>query len=385
MESDSELSGYSDNTFYFALIGAVLLLAFAGGFVYWRYGMADKTSSPSSVPSQVEHSAVYQSLGIAPLPSSIEKLPQIRGPLDRLNREPCYKDAIADLADHLIKVGYPREAATSLRSFVQRCKNSEGLLRIAYSALESLSDYRGALEVADQLVQAYPANGTFLYWRGTAYDQLGDSARALLDYINTAQLVADPKHINGDVFYDASRMYAKLGRYCDAITPIETYISLDPANRRTPQTTSIISEYADQGKCDRQYASGTARVPILGATGVHSLTVVVNGVAGNLILDTGATFVSVTPQFASKARIDTEPDNQVIMKTVGGTALADIGYAAKIAVGKAEASGVVVAVHRGSAKPFGDGLDGLLGMSFLARFQLNISPTAIELTPIPLR
>lgn len=73
------------------------------------------------------------------------------------------------------------------------------------------------------------------------------------------------------------------------------------------------------------------------------------------------------------------------MKTVGSTALADIGYAAKIAVGKAEASGVVVVVHRDGSEPFGDGVDGLLGMSFLARFQLNISPTTIELTPIPLR
>jgi clan AA aspartic protease (TIGR02281 family) len=124
---------------------------------------------------------------------------------------------------------------------------------------------------------------------------------------------------------------------------------------------------------------------IPGQSNVHFLRVLVNTVDGNFVLDTGATFVGVTSQFASKARINTEPGNQVIMKTVGGTALADIGYAAKIAVGKAEASGVVVAVHRDGAKPFGDGVDGLLGMSFLARFQLNISPTAIELTPIPLR
>lgn len=109
-----------------------------------------------------------------------------------------------------------------------------------------------------------------------------------------------------------------------------------------------------------------------------------NGVEGNFILDTGATFVSVTSQFASKARIRTELSNQVVMKTVGGTALADVGYAAKVAVGKAEGSGVVVAVQT-DPKPFGDRVDGLLGMSFLARFQLNISPTVIELTPIPLR
>jgi tetratricopeptide (TPR) repeat protein len=247
MKSDSQLSGYSDNTFYIALAGAVLLLALAAGFVYWRY-----------IPAPVDYTAVYQSLGIAPLPSGVEALSQIQRPLDQLNREPCYKDAIGDLAEALIKVGYPRESATSVRSFVKRCKDSEGLLRIAYSVLERISDYEGALEVADQLVKAYPARGTFRYWRATAYDHLDDFSHALTDYLNTVQLDNDPKDLVGDVFFNASRMYAGLGRLCDAIMPMETYISFDPVSRRNPQTTKIIADYAEKGNCDIGYATGAA-------------------------------------------------------------------------------------------------------------------------------
>jgi hypothetical protein len=44
-----------------------------------------------------------------------------------------------------------------------------------------------------------------------------------------------------------------------------------------------------------------------------------------------------------------------------------------------------VAVIRGAADPFGAKLDGLLGMSFLARFTVNVSQNSIELTAIPLR
>jgi aspartyl protease family protein len=164
------------------------------------------------------------------------------------------------------------------------------------------------------------------------------------------------------------------------------YISLDPAERRTPQTTKIISDYAKQGNCDKRYATGTTRVPFVGGSAVRTLTVVVNGVAGNLILDTGATFVSITSQFALKAKVATEPGkNQVIMKTVGGKALDEIGYANSVSVGKAEAKGVVIAVHRDDSNPFGNRVDGLLGMSFLSRFNIKLSPTAIELTAIPLR
>ena len=111
-----------------------------------------------------------------------------------------------------------------------------------------------------------------------------------------------------------------------------------------------------------------------------------NGVAGNFILDTGATFVSITSQFAFKAKVATEPGkNQVIMKTVGGKALAEIGYANSVSVGKAEALGVVTAVHRDDSNPFENRVDGLLGMSFLSRFNIKLSPTAIELNAIPLR
>ena len=101
----------------------------------------------------------------------------------------------------------------------------------------------------------------------------------MLDYMNTVQLFGDPKIIFGEVFYKWSRTYAALGRYCDAISPIEMYISLDPANRRTPQTVKIISDYAEKGNCNNRYATGTARVSFAGPLDVRTLTVVVNGVA----------------------------------------------------------------------------------------------------------
>jgi clan AA aspartic protease (TIGR02281 family) len=173
--------------------------------------------------------------------------------------------------------------------------------------------------------------------------------------------------------------------YCDAISPIEMYISLDPAKRRTPQTTKIISDYAERGDCDKRYATGTARVPFAVGLSVRRLSVVVNNVAGTLILDTGATFVSITSRFALKAGVATESDNQVIMKTVGGKSLADVGYANSISVGKAAAFGVVTAVMREDGDPFGNGVDGLLGMSFLSRFNVRLSPTEVEMSATPLR
>jgi clan AA aspartic protease (TIGR02281 family) len=216
------------------------------------------------------------------------------------------------------------------------------------------------------------------------HDQLSDYPNALNDYINTVQLEVEPKQLVGDVYYNNSRMYAALQRYCDAITPIETYISFDPAQRRNSQTMRIIADYAEKGHCDAHYASGTGRVPLMGNDRVHTLAVAVNGIMGSFVLDTGASCVSVTRAFAMKARLALEAGSQVVMKTVSGITKADIANADKVAVGQAQAQGVVVAVLP-MEDPLGNNLDGLLGMSFLARFSLNVSQSGIELKALPLQ
>jgi aspartyl protease family protein len=343
---------------------------------YW-YGFLQKPS----------YSKVYQQLGISDMPLALEAQPAVQTSLDQLSHEPCYRNAIVDLADALLDAGYPRDADTSLTNFAQRCGASDELLYRRYKALFRASDFPGAARIAGDLVNSNPANAQVRYWRGNAYEQLGNFSNALTDYINSIQLLGEPASVDIDNFYDVSRMYAALKRYCDAITPIETFISFDPSTRRTTQSTRLIAEYVEKGGCDARYANGSARVSRMafsGATGPNTLVVLVNGVSGNFVLDTGATYVAVTPDFASRAKLKLETKNQLAITTVGGSALADLGYASTISVGKAQAQGVPVAVIQGASDPFGARLDGLLGMSFLARFSVSVSQNTIELTAIPL-
>jgi tetratricopeptide (TPR) repeat protein len=378
--------------FPITVIVIVLVFVLVGGFGYWYYASQKLNHIAKDAPRQIpsnfktpapEFEAVYAQLGIQPLPSTVERQEQVEARLSQLNREPCYRDAVVNLARALLKNGYPRESATSLRSFVKRCGGVEEILPLAYDGLRRISDFSGALEVAKQLVDAAPASATFRYWRALAYAETGNAELALPDYMNSMELFSNPKNESGHFFYEWSRIYTALGRYCDAITPIEMYVSLDPIHRRTPQTTKVISEYAEKGNCDTRYAVGSARVAFARTADVRTLTVLLNGVAGNLIFDTGASFVAITSGFASRAKVAIEPGSQLTAKTVGGVAFAEVGYADSIRVGKAEALGVTVAVHRDN--PFGNRVDGLLGMSFLSRFHVTLSPTGIELTAIPLR
>ena len=351
----------------------VVIAALGCGWAYWYYAS-----------TKASYAGVYAELGIAPLPIAAELQPQVRNRLEQLGREPCYRAAISGLSQALLAAGYPRESATTVLGFVQRCPGSDDLLAFAYGSLIQVGDFAQALRIADQLVKAFPARSDFHYLRARASDRLNDFAGALSDYANTVQLAGNPKNLVVDVFYNMSRMYAEMGRYCDAITPIETYISFDPAKRRTLQTTRIITDYAQKGACETHYSHGLAHVSFLGSTGVHILPVTVNGVPGKFVLDTGATYVSVTSEFAAKAKVNIEPGNQLTMQTASGTVPAVVGYANSVTLDRAEAQGVALAVMQGRSDPFGNRMDGLLGMSFLARFKMDLSQDGLTLTSIPL-
>jgi clan AA aspartic protease (TIGR02281 family) len=336
----------------------------------------------------LQYSNVYRQLGLSDLPSGLAAEPTVRSRLDQLSHEPCYKDAIISLSNILLDAGYPRDANTILVSFSQRCGDADEVLLQRYRALRLANDHSGAARIADKLVQSYPEDPDIRYSRGATYEELKDFQRALDDYTAAVQLLGKPASIDINNFYDISRMYAATKRYCDAITPLETYISFDPANRRTGQLSKLIAEYAQKGNCATHYASGSAvifRVPLAGEPGSNTLAVIVNGTPGNFLLDTGATLVSVTADFASRAKLNIEVGDPIPVTTVGGVTIADVGYANTMSVGRAQAQGVTVAVIRGSTDPFGDHLDGLLGMSFLARFKVSLSQDKIELGALPLQ
>ena len=134
-------AGYANRIFPITLSVIVLVLVLGGGFGYWYYASQKLNHIAKDAPRQVpsdfktsapEFEAVYAQLGIQPLPSTVERQQQVQARLSQLSREPCYKDAVVDLARALLKNGYPRESATSLRSFAKRCGGVEEILPLAY-------------------------------------------------------------------------------------------------------------------------------------------------------------------------------------------------------------------------------------------------------------
>ncbi|WP_426614800.1 aspartyl protease family protein [Bradyrhizobium sp. McL0616] len=321
--------------------------------------------------------AVYARIGALPLTAARD--PSVWVKLEELKREPCDQKSINDLALLLDKLGYRRQAADGLYKFVMNCGAPITALHRSIDIYLKLTDYPRAVEVADEFMRRAPTNHDAHYLRGVALEGLEDYHRALADYSDAIELYgADKKSISSRVFLRMAGAYAALKQFCEATAPINLWVALDPATRDTSQTRKIIADYESQGHCVETTGFRKESFPLRGQKNVITVKAAINGVSGLFILDTGASYVSVKSAFASRAKISDAGASEITLMTANGQSKAKLSRADKVALGKLEAINVPVAIQTTDDKSYGAGVDGLLGMSFLSRFEVQMAGGFIE-------
>ncbi len=327
-------------------------------------------------PDQV-FEAVYARIGA--LPAQAARDPSVWLKLEQLKREPCDQKSIGDLAQLLDKLGYRRQAADGLYKFVLNCGAPLMALNRSVSIFLRLTDYPKAVEVADEYVRRAPSDQSAHYVRGLALEGAGDYRRALSDYSDTIELYnGDKRTISSSVFLHMAASYAALKQFCEAAAPINRWVAFDPATRDTSKTQRMIADYEQQGNCVSSTEFRKESFPVHGQKNVVTVKAEINGVRGLFILDTGASYVSVRSGFAGKAKIPDANTNEITMITANGQTRAKLSKADKIVLGRLEAANVPVAIQNVDEKSYGPGIDGLLGMSFLSRFDVQMTGGAIE-------
>ncbi|HQU28999.1 MAG: retroviral-like aspartic protease family protein [Nitrospira sp.] len=106
--------------------------------------------------------------------------------------------------------------------------------------------------------------------------------------------------------------------------------------------------------------------------------------SAQLIVDTGATFTTISEDLAFDAGIGHAPGKSGIqLFTAGGNVQAEMALAKKIRVGNAGRKNVQVVIHTIPNLP--EGIDGLLGLSFFDRFLVHLDQSAQQLHLTPKR
>jgi clan AA aspartic protease (TIGR02281 family) len=115
----------------------------------------------------------------------------------------------------------------------------------------------------------------------------------------------------------------------------------------------------------------TVRIPLQRRGGVVLLPVRINGKeAGAVILDTGASFTSISVAAAAQLGIRPSGAGSVRLITANGAVQAPLAILEEVEIGGAVAQHVPAVIHELPGLP--PGVVGLLGMSFLDRFQVNL-------------
>jgi clan AA aspartic protease (TIGR02281 family) len=314
------------------------------------------------------------------LPANVSGSDPVRQFLGQLNRERCDQQAIADLGKALETAGYRREASTALVRYSETCGGHPRSLRSAVTILLRLSDYDAAATVASKAVELEPFVSAGYLQRGLAYERGGLLQKAIDDYTTAIEMFGDKQKIPSASYFGLARSYDKLGQPCDAVLPIETWVSLNPTQNDTSQTQAMIATYRSKGKCENGTTPGEEVFAVSRPNNVVKLPVSINGTRGLFILDTGATFVSLRNSFAQKAKVQIDPDSIVKLNTANGSSTAKRGRAATIQLRSLQAKDVPIVIQDDAKGAFGEGVDGLLGMSFLSRFKLTVDARNVRIS-----
>jgi aspartyl protease family protein len=96
---------------------------------------------------------------------------------------------------------------------------------------------------------------------------------------------------------------------------------------------------------------------------------------GNFVVDTGASYVALSDAYAKQLGLDL-PATSVLIHTAGGIQSGRVLTLDSVRVEGLEATRVLAVV----LPEISPGVDGLLGLSFLGRFDLHQSASALELS-----
>ena len=271
------------------------------------------------------------------------------------------------------EAGFIRLAAKLSADQYEKCAKELNFLALSSDYYEELGEHSKALEIINRAIELGPASANYRFERAKIYEAMGNFEKALLDQISTLDLLGRGEEIGGQQFYEVAKMYASLKRFCEAATPLETYISYKYAERSSdPQIIRLINEYRSKGNCKQSAKKDSTIVAAKDSGGVYLVQAKLNNVTGIFVLDPGASMVAVTKSFANKARISTNAEDKVSLQTANGMTEGLLATANSVQVGNAYSTSVPVVVQDDATLGNSDNVVGLLGMSFLSRFIVEI-------------
>lgn len=275
-----------------------------------------------------------------------------------MSRSPCDRSYAIKLGEALNAAGDHHGAARFVDEHLAQCGKYGRILWVKVAAHEDLGQWDKVVEVTSDLVAEKPRDSDFWWWRGRAFQNLGNKERAAVDFRHSVAQDANSYGASG-----FARLVEKESP-CEGAFALRSYL-----NRATD-----LADWAEgelmrlylAGDCDRLNGRGKVVLRPRAGSPLFETRARVAGAEGSFAVIPDVAFMTVTRAFAEKAGLAAGP-RQVPVYLADGFADARLGTAAEVVVGKASAREVAVAI----VESVPGGRDGILGLSFLWRFTLD--------------
>lgn len=282
----------------------------------------------------------------------------------QLEQESCDGSVALELAEQLLDAGVGREVGPLVAAYTTRCGRQEELLWKDYTAAKRTGKWERAIAVATDLIEHNPSDANYWWWRGIVYEGRDQLDQALADYKQTLAIRPDFTSIP----FNVADIYERQKRPCDAALTIEQYLHWHPRAQTDQGLKLRLTRLYREGRCE-EAARGTAEVRFTANGGPIFAKVAVNGRPGRFVVDTGASLVALRREFAERAGVTAAAASPPIrIQTANGMTLARLIRLDSLALQGASADGVEAAVVDGLPSD----IDGLLGLSFLSRFDFHM-------------
>jgi clan AA aspartic protease (TIGR02281 family) len=199
--------------------------------------------------------------------------------------------------------------------------------------------------------------------------RLAREAGARSDWIEAARqwshavaLQPDNAYFN----YMRAAALARLGHRHAAADALQITLLLQPEEHLARQIRNELDGLSGLGGGD---TSGESLITLESVRGIWVVPVTVNGRRGRFLFDTGSSVVVLSPTFAAAVGAKPREKDTLELETLGGRTRGAWATLGSLRVGGAEVRNAEVIVH-----PPGGDLDGILGNTFLSRWDVAIDP-----------
>ena len=115
-------------------------------------------------------------------------------------------------------------------------------------------------------------------------------------------------------------------------------------------------------------STGTSSAHLISNGGLYSITGSINGQLADFVMDTGASYITMSAQQADQLRLDYSNAKKIMINTANGKATAHVFTIKRVRIGGIELQDVEAAVMHNLESP-----KILLGMSFLSQVDMSQS------------